>query len=292
MTRTTAGNLWLLLFAISFTASTLIFRAAGKFDIRPLILLQGGLAVGAILVLPFCIRRIMKTNVPISKPIIVDLGVLILCEAIVPYWLQIEGLRHTTATKSGIILTLIPVITMVLSKLILDRTPSKALILNIIGMVFGGILISYEGQVGGINLGDWMIFGSACSLALAAVITHRLVEQWPSEVILQTRMVGGFIFLLPITLSLEPLSAWSHPDLSIFIVGSGIFLSVFTISIYEGIRLMGPEYAVLYDIVAALMTAVGAYLLWGEILGTIQLIGAIIILTLTLRLFFKGSQTT
>ena len=263
MTRTTAGNLWLLLFALSFTASTLIFRAAGKFDIRPLILLQGGLAVGAILVLPFCIRRLILSSVPVSKTIIRDLVVLILCEAIVPYWLQIEGLRHTTATKSGIILTLIPVITMVLSKLILKRTPSKSLIFNIFGMVCGGILISYEGKVAGINAGDWMIFGSACSLALAAVITHRLVEEWPSEVILQVRMIGGFIFLLPITLSMEPLTAWSHPNLTMFILGSGFFLSLFTISIYEGIRLMGPEYAVLYDIVAALMTALGAYLLWG-----------------------------
>jgi len=54
---------------------------------------------------------------------------------------------------------------------------------------------------------------------------------------------------------------------------------------------LGPEYASLFDIVAAVFTAVASYAIWGELMHSIQWMGAAIILALSVELFLNPPES-
>ncbi len=274
-----AGILCLFGFAVTFAGLNLSLRQAGILGIPALVLVVAGLLAGSILCFPFFGRHVSRSGWPLmDRRYLIDLVILVVTASVIPFWLQVEGFQRTTASKGGIILSLIPVLTAVFSRLILARKVTPALVLRIALMFGGGALISWEGGPMGVNLGDIMLFGTAASLALSMVIAHRLLKDWPIHVVIQARLSLGLILLVPLVLVLEPLSGWTHPDLLWLGFLSGFLLLASLYGVYYGLMALGPEFSTLFDIVAAMLTVMGAYLLFAETLLLNQLMGGAIIL--------------
>lgn len=292
MDRRLNAIIWLLFFAMGFSTTNLLFRTAWFWKLSPLSVLSVALLAGSVAMFPFTIRerRQQGHSINLSTENLLYLVILVLTATVVPFWLQLEGFRRTTATKGGIILSLIPLLTTIFSRLILKRSPDFPLIVRLLLMTFGGFLLSWEGRVGDVNPGDWMIFGAVVCFSISMVIAHRLLQRWPLEIIVQCRLSFGFLILFPIAWYTTTPSAWLNPRLLLLGSAVGALMVLFITGIYRGMKTLGPEYASLFDILAALLTGIGSYLLWGELMQSIQWIGAGIILALSLELFLSPPE--
>jgi drug/metabolite transporter (DMT)-like permease len=279
-----SGIGWLILFAGAFAAGNLVLRAAGLREIASLPLLARGLVFASLFCVPWTVMSLSRHSVPLKGYLIGLLFFVALTATVIPFWLQLEGFRRTTATKGGIILSSIPVLTTIASRLLLKRRPTADLLIQLAGMTAGGVLISMEGNLRGVNAGDWMILGAAACFAVSMVVAHRLIQEWPAVVVIQGRLLIGALVIYPTARMLSPAAAWSHPDLGAFSVIFGGLMFLFIMGIYRGMEGLGPEYATLFDIVAAGLTALGGWVFWSEQLTGVQWLGAGLILLLGIRM--------
>lgn len=278
--------IWLILFALTFALGNLMFRAAGLREIPSVPLLAHSLLVGSIVMIPMAGWACYNHSVPLSFLNLRRLLFVAMTATVIPFWLQLEGLRQTTATKGGIILSAIPVLTTIFSRLVLKRQPTIPLIVRLVLMTLGGVLISMEGSLAGFNAGDLMILAAASSFAISMVVAHQLLKEWPVECVVLGRFVIGTVCLYPIAFT-ESGDPFAHPDIPLFSITMGVLMVLFAVSIYKGMKGLGPEYAALFDIIAAGLTAVGSYVLWQELLSGVQWIGGAIILFLGIQMILS-----
>jgi len=275
------GIFSLIVFAVCFSGLNLTLRYGGMNSIPALVLVTGGLFGGSLLsTVPFSLHISTHGWPEFTKRYLFDLAVVVVTASAVPFWLQAEGLARTTASKAGIIFSLIPVLTAVLSRILLERKATRSLWIRITAMVGGGILISWEGAQASVNIGDLMIFGATFSFAISNVIAYRLLQSWPIHALIQARVFLGGFLLVPLLFYTNSLDFrftaglfWMIPLLAVLFIG--VFYGV-----YYGLIAFGPELTTLFDIISALLTVIAAFFLFSETLMVHQLIGgAIIVIT-------------
>ena len=275
------GILSLVVFAVCFSGLNLTLRYGGMNSIPSLVLVVGGLLGGSLVgLMPFSMHISIHGWPELKKNYLFELGVVVVTASAIPFWLQAEGLSRTTASKAGIIFSLIPVLTTVLSRIMLERKATRSLWIRIATMVGGGILISWEGTQATVNTGDLMIFGATFSFALSNVFAYRLLQNWPIHALIQARLFLGGCLLVPLLFYTNSLQFeytgglfWLIPLISFLFIG--VFYGV-----YYGLIALGPELATLFDIISALLTVVAAFFLFDETLMLHQLIGGgLIVLT-------------
>lgn len=105
---------------------------------------------------------------------------LILGSAIITahFLIQITGIKHTSATNTGWIIALTPLVMAVLAFLILKERLGRNSIYGIIAATVGIVLLVSKGKLAGLgwlsSYGDWLVLGSAHTWALYTIATRDL----------------------------------------------------------------------------------------------------------------------
>lgn len=199
--------------------------------------------------------------------------------------LSYHAAASTTATNMAIVTALIPLLTIVLSSLILKEAVT-------VGMLFGGILslsgllyLVSQGHISqllqqGIHLGDGLMLIAASGYALYSVLLKHWKMNIPAWQSTYVQAIFALIYMLPLFFRVPVSQARLDSHTIPLIVYAGIFSSVLLSYLWiEGVRYLGPNRNSIFMNLLPLFTALAAIALLGEQLHTYHLIGGGITLT-------------
>lgn len=93
------------------------------------------------------------------------------------FFIQITGIKYTTATNTGWIISMIPLIVAVLAFLFLKEKLGKTIILGIILATIGVLFLISKGNIGDLkwlsSYGDWLVLISAHTWAVYTILTRN-----------------------------------------------------------------------------------------------------------------------
>ena len=180
--------------------------------------------------------------------------------------------NFTTAINGGIVATVQPVATVMLSYVLLSDTISRAQALGIVTAASGVLVILSAGDIDVLlgfrpNIGDLIMLGAMFGFALHNVLLRRLPKGLPGPVILLgVQLFAGIVILpiyvvemivykpVPITLEAGATIAWIGIVVAVFAVG-------FT---NTAILALGPNKASMANYMRAAFTTIMAMLVLGE----------------------------
>jgi drug/metabolite transporter (DMT)-like permease len=118
-----------------------------------------------------------------------------------------NGLTMTSASNTGLILGMGPVLTVLFATLILKRKPTT---LQFTGFIFGFIGVSFtvlagSGGINGVNLGDLYILLAILAQALSFIVIKKAAES------MDPRLLTGYMFIIG-SLVLFLFSLWTEQE--------------------------------------------------------------------------------
>ncbi|OJU70504.1 MAG: multidrug DMT transporter, partial [Acinetobacter sp. 39-4] len=215
-------------------------------------------------------------------------------------FLSYQAASTTTATNMAIVTALIPLLTMILSSVMLKDRLSY-------GMLFGGALSFYgilyllsHGSITniwkqGVHLGDGLMLIAAAGYALYGVLLKRWkmpIPAWQSNFVQSSFAI---VYVLPFFIFLPASQMQLNQQTVPLIVYASIFSSVLLSYLWiEGVRHLGPNRNSIFMNLLPLFTALIAVALLGEHLqmfhyigGGLTLIGILIAQTIQKPIQFK-----
>ncbi|MFW1839709.1 DMT family transporter [Acinetobacter gyllenbergii] len=218
-------------------------------------------------------------------------------------FLSYQAASTTTATNMAIVTALIPLLTMILSSMMLKDRLSY-------GMLFGGALSFYgilyllsHGSITdiwkqGVHLGDGLMLIAAAGYALYGVLLKRWkmpIPAWQSNFVQSSFAI---VYVLPFFIFLPASQMQLNQQTIPLIVYASIFSSVLLSYLWiEGVRHLGPNRNSIFMNLLPLFTALIAVALLGEHLqmfhyigGGLTLIGILIAQTIQKPIQFKPAS--
>ncbi|WP_050467220.1 DMT family transporter [Herbaspirillum chlorophenolicum] len=193
--------------------------------------------------------------------------------------LSYRAAESTTATNMAIVTALIPLLTALLSVVILGEAVT-------LGMAGGGALsflgllyLVGQGDIsaalrGGVHLGDALMLLAALSYALYGVLLKRWKMNVPAWQAIYMQAIAALVFMLPQFLMLEPgtaaLDARTLPLIGYSGIGSSILLSFLWI---EGVKKLGPSRCSIFINLLPVLTALFAIAWLNESMHAYHAIG-------------------
>lgn len=195
------------------------------------------------------------------------------------------GLQYTTATKTSLIIATIPIVVLLLSVLFLRERVKPINAIGIcISMAGVCLLVFGEGHTatsGGALLGDLMIGGAVLSAAVYMIIARHLGQTVTPIQITGMQIIFGAILFLPAFLYDLPQLSWGEIRYEGIIALAALTLfatiGAFLCYNYALSRIPAARAAVCINGIPV-VTAFGAWVLLGESLAPLQLVGGVIVL--------------
>ncbi len=196
------------------------------------------------------------------------------------------GLTYTSASEASIILALVPVTVMIFAHFFLRETISRTgvfgIILSLIGIYIlvtgdSGLRLTFNGSF----LGDLLILGSVLSASLYMVLARDLGKTLSSLEITGLQVIYGAVLFAPAFFIKLPGISWQ--EVSQQSIGAIVFLAVFcTIAAffmynYALTRIEASRASVFINGIPVI-TAIGAWIILGERLTQLQIVGGIVVL--------------
>jgi len=293
---------WLAVLSIAATATVF----GGGFAAMQTVL-NGGLSVGAAITVRFCLATVLLGAIllvrrtTITRQGLLDgavLGVIL----VTIFWLQTDGLRFTTTSKSAFITSLYVPFTPLMALVLGDRVRVHHAIGAVLATIGLLALVHVPGGVlSGWNRGDFetLIVAVFCAAHLTA--TSHFSRRTSGWVLAFVQMAVVALLSLPITLLLPApngfqgaIVALSRHDVQIAMTYMVVLNSVFAFWAQSTMQahLSSTETAVIFSLEPVVAGLVGVF--WvGESLSGMQLLGAVLILFAMLaaeilpRLFYR-----
>lgn len=198
--------------------------------------------------------------------------------------LSYHAASTTTATNMAIVTALIPLLTIVLSSIILKEKVSVGMVVGGALSLFGLLYLVSQGQPGqlmqqGIHLGDGLMLIAASGYALYSVLLKHWKMNIPAWQSTYVQALFAFIYMLPLFLMVPNNQARLDASTIPLILYAGIFSSVLLSYLWiEGVRHLGPNRNSIFMNLLPLLTALAAIILLNEKLHVYHLIGGTITL--------------
>lgn len=263
----------LLLATTLIWGSTFVAQKIGLADVSPLFFVGSRFMLASLILTVLFVQK-LRTITPSGLQKGIVLGIL-LC---LGFALQTIGLTYTSASKSAFITGMLVVFTPLMQFIIERQFPKIG---NIIGVVFVTIglyfLTSPEGS--SFNLGDGLTF--ACAILFAVYIVYLDIVSKEVDIfhltylqILVTAMMSYILAFL-----FEDIRAVFSPSFLVVLFYLTIFATLFTTYIQTRFQKdTTPTRAAIIFSVEPVFAAFLAYLLIGEVIGVLGIVGGAIIL--------------
>jgi len=196
------------------------------------------------------------------------------------------GLQYTSAPKASLIIATIPIAVLILSSLVLgERTTlvsAAGVVLSLIGIAIligggAGFTWTLEGSL----VGDLLIFGAVISAALYIVSARNLGRNYSALKITSLQIMYGALFYLPAFLWELPRVDW--PSITFRSLTAMVYLTFFaTVAAFfcynYALTKISASRASVFINGIPVVTAVGAWLILGETLTSLQMAGGLLVL--------------
>jgi drug/metabolite transporter (DMT)-like permease len=196
------------------------------------------------------------------------------------------GLTYTTASKASIIISIVPITVMLLARVVLKEKINGRSLLGILLSVIGILIlvlgdpkfsISFEGSM----IGDLLILGAVISSSLYIIFARDLGQRLSSLEITSFQIFYGTIFFTPAFILNAGSIKWTQ--VSAEAIGAIIFLTIFATILsflfYNfALTQIPASRAAIFINGIPVVTAIGAWIILGERLTLLQVMGGLLVL--------------
>jgi drug/metabolite transporter (DMT)-like permease len=194
------------------------------------------------------------------------------------------GLTKTSASNTGLILGMAPLITSIFAFMFLG---DRLTILRMIGIMFGFtgitiIIMNGNHDVGAFSIGDFYIFLSVLSQGISFILIRKMANTIDGLVMTGWMLLFGSIVLFSIGLVMEPhgLSSLTHaaPTVWLIFIASAVFATGIGHMLYNhAIQIVGAAESAIFINFSPFFALIASYLFLGEHIFFSQMIGFLII---------------
>ena len=232
--------------------------------------------LAGLLFTPFLLRPVLN-NWPIIKPNLGKVVLLGVLGMVIYQSLAYFAATITTATNMGIILSLVPIVTLAMSILTLGNRLTIGALLGAILSFVGVLFVVSQGSLTvlmahGVNLGDAMMLFATVAYATYSTLLKKWKLGIPPLQLLYLQILVAIVVLLPLFLhSLKTGLTLSNIQLVLYACIPTSMLA--PLLWMKSISLLGPSRTTLFFNLLPLLTAVIASLALGERLAMYHLLG-------------------
>lgn len=284
--------LWVSLMASSFVLSADLIPYANAITSTGLRFILASLFMAPILIMSY---RYGTYRVMANKKVYFHYGLISLF--LILFFVGLfEALKTTTAIRTSVIYTLVPLITIGLTFLLLKTRTSKTRLLGFIIGTVGAILVLLASNQGGIDLfhwyaGDWIFILACFSLSVHVV----LVKKWGGGV---PAMQGSFYIMTLGSLMLLPLMAlygeleqviWQAHEFWTILLYLTVFTTMATFFLQQYlVQSVGPNQLLAFTYLIPILVVISQG--WTAILDLVNSASGIFLTLLALYLISKEQK--
>ena len=207
------------------------------------------------------------------------------------------GLQTIPAGDSALLIGATPVLTAVIAVLVRTDTLNPLKSVGVVLSFAGVVLITVAGvgiELSGSPVGFAMTLGAALCWAIYTALGARVLRRYSPLVLTTWATVGGTLVLAPVGLgqllapgAMGPEQAARWPSILFAVAYSGLLAAALAnVLVFNGVRLLGPTRVVALQSLVPAMAVVLAFLLLGESIRPVQVVGgAVIVLGVALIRF-------
>jgi drug/metabolite transporter (DMT)-like permease len=222
----TFRHIWKPLVAITFWGASFVATKSLLDSLTPLTIIYSRLILG--IIAAFTIALFRKRNFSLKREDLKGIFILAIIST-THLWIQVTGMQYTSASNTGWIIGIVPVIMAIMGFLIYKE---KMTSIQLVGAViaFSGLLVLIsKGNLGAIsfisNYGDLLVLGSAFTWSIYSFYGRKVTLNYPPSLTILYLFVTMLILLTPVTISTEFINSLSI--LSSIDWGALIFLGIF-----------------------------------------------------------------
>lgn len=271
-----------LLFAVivwgwSFVATKICLEAFTPVELLGLRLLIG-------VPILFLVARQKRARLEFTPP---NVRALVLGAIIITahFLIQITGLKYTSATNTGWIISITPLVTALLSYLFLKEEISRNAILGIVVATFGIFLLMSHGDLTNLDwlksVGDWLVLISAHTWAIYTVVTRNITKSQSPLAVTIGVMLPATVLIGAYTIFTLDWSAFLHLQIRVY-VALGVLAILATALAHwfwqEGVRGIGAARAGIFLYLEPISTTLLAVPLLDERFSVFTGIGGAMVL--------------
>lgn len=254
--------------------------AKGALEVfRPMNLMFFKYAGGVVIM--FVLKLILDRKFTVRKK---DIFFFILCALtgqILYYCCEYTAMAYIPVSLITIILSFVPIVSILIERVAFHRKFSVRIVVWLIVCVIGVALVigaDFRVLLQGKVIGYLLAFGAVISWNAYNFITERIAEHYTSLTMSFNQMVCTTLICLPYAIHVMPPASVFTPALILKLVYLGIGSAGFGYLIMiRGIRDLGPTITVMYTNFLPVTSTIFGWLLLGEKLGMVQIIGGIIV---------------
>jgi len=217
---------WKPLLAMIFWGTSFIATKVALRELTPLMIIFFRLVFSITLLIIFALYTNKDFRIkPKSHLWIVLLAII----ASFHLWIQVTGLKYTTATNTGWIIGTAPVFIAILGFIFFKEKLTLLKTSGILIAFVGLLLLISKGEISRLNFlthkGDFLILASAFTWSVYSVVNKKITINYPPVMTILFLFLMMAIIIGPFTLNGEYFSAVSH--LSMKSWGAVLFLGIF-----------------------------------------------------------------
>lgn len=266
-----------VLWGLSFIAS----KYALTHGFMPMTLAFWRYAVACLVLVPLCL---WKEGMPkLARRDILPLVLSALFGITFYYYFEYTGMTYTTASTASLLIATIPIFTLVFTALVHRVFPGKVRALCALVSLLGVFLIIRFGaggnEGGGTLKGNLLILCCCVCWVLYIEVCGRLRGRLPSLSLTACQAVIALVTMLPLALREGNLLPEAPPLAWACMAGLGVLCSAFCYYFYvEALGILDAYTVSLFINVNPIAAVLGGFLLLGERMSPVQLLGGAIIL--------------
>ncbi|HET7578650.1 MAG TPA: DMT family transporter [Bacillales bacterium] len=199
------------------------------------------------------------------------------------YALQTFGLLYTTSSKAGFLTGLNVVLVPLLAFWVLKQKPKKFAVVGVM-IAAGGLYMLTAGSQAAVNIGDLLEFLCAIGFAMQIVFTGKYASFFPALVLTLVQISTVAVLNLIAAFLFEN---WTRAFSAEVVGGTGVWGAIFFTSLFATVlaylaqtafqKNTAPTHVALIFTMEPVFAALTAYIWAGERLGTMALIGCLLI---------------
>ena len=195
------------------------------------------------------------------------------------YAFQTVGLKYTAASKSAFITGLFVVMVPPLSVLIIKEKPKLFSLIGVI-LAISGLWLMTRPKGSEFNLGDLLTLFCAISFSFHVIYVQIYNRMFDFEKLVFVQLLTTTILSIPSMFLFETIKFAYNPNLLLAILVTALFATALGITIQNRMQkdTTATKASVIYTM-EPVFAGVFSYLILGEILGTVGIVGAGLILS-------------
>ncbi len=222
----TLSNIWKPLLAVVFWGASFVATKSLLDSLSPLGIIYIRLILGIAAALSIALYR--KRSFSLKRKDLKGIFILAIIST-THLWIQVTGMQYTSASNTGWIIGIVPVIMAIMGFLIYKE---RMTLMQFVGafLAFSGLIVLIsKGDLGSINFisnyGDLLVLGSAFTWSIYSFYGRKVTLDYPPSLTILYLFITMFVLLTPVTISsdfLKSVNLLSSIDWS-----SLIFLGIF-----------------------------------------------------------------